>query len=51
MDIYEYKEMLEIEGERHFIRNMKESGLSTEEINELLEEIYSLEDDGYEKWR
>ena len=48
MDIYEYKEMLEIEGERHFIRNMKESGLSSEEINDLLEEIHNIEFDGYE---
>jgi arsenate reductase-like glutaredoxin family protein len=38
MKIYEYKEMLENEGERHTIRNMKESCLSNEEITELLED-------------
>lgn len=48
MDIYEYKQMLEAEGERCFIRNMKESGLSSEEINGLLEEIHNIEFDGYE---
>lgn len=42
MGIYNYKEMLENEGERLFIRNMRESGMCDEEINTILDDIYSM---------
>ena len=42
MDIEDWKEMLEEEGERHTIRNMQESGLDSVEINKILTEINEL---------
>lgn len=43
MDIYDYKEMIETEGERHTVRNMRESGMSDKEINTMLDDIYSMD--------